>query len=85
MSAMNFWVASARRRERERGVAVGSEGLGGGRPARVRAWAVTASGIWGAGGLVEGRKGRRRVGEGERWGDGRLERTRPSFLGIPAD
>ena len=78
MSATNFWVASARRRERARGVwggrwvvvvavvvvggaeevpfavvvVVGSVvvecgGRGGGRPARVRAWAVTASGICG--------------------------------------
>jgi len=41
MSAMNFWVARARRRARGRGVVVG------GRPARRRWWWVTASGIWG--------------------------------------
>lgn len=38
-SAMNFWVASARRRESGSGV------LWGGRPARVRWCWVTASGI----------------------------------------
>lgn len=51
---MNFWVASARRRDRWSGVCgmLGSVGVvllavgGGGRPARVRWWAVTASGIW---------------------------------------
>ena len=40
MSAMNFWVARASKRERCRGVAWGSlgfEGFGGGRPARTRA------------------------------------------------
>ena len=49
MSATNFWVARARSRDRWSGVEVGSvglEGLGGGRPARVRWWAVIASGIW---------------------------------------
>lgn len=39
MSAMNFWVARARRREMGSGV---EEGL---RPARVRKYSVTASGI----------------------------------------
>lgn len=48
---MNFCVARARRRARGSGVLFvrvpdGSEGLGGGRPERVRKWDVTASGIW---------------------------------------
>lgn len=38
MSAMNFWVARARRREIGRGVEEG------GRPARVRKCSITASG-----------------------------------------
>ncbi len=47
MSAMNFWVARARRRCRGRGV----RGAGG-RPARRRWWDVTASGIWRTSGFV---------------------------------
>lgn len=43
MSAMNFWVARARRRVRGRGVVVGE------RPARRRWCWVTASGICGGG------------------------------------
>lgn len=82
MSAMNFWVASARSRDRCSGVCgmLGSVAVvllavgGGGRPARVRWWAVTASGIWWE---VSGEGAR------EGWGAGvRLGRIRPSFLGI---
>ena len=49
MSAMNFWVARARRRWRGRGV----RGEGG-RPARRRWCDVTASGIWMQAQLLEG-------------------------------
>lgn len=59
---MNFCVASARSRERWRGVCgmLGSVGAalllvgGGGSPASVRWCAVTASGIWFGGGVLAG-------------------------------
>ena len=83
MSAINFWVASAKSLERDGGV------LEGGRPARRRWWDVTASGILGPLIFVaqpfkaipirvvhEAFGGR--VGEGGRW-NVRLERSHPFY------